>query len=90
MTNQVQELLVERGKSHGSFMENSSFSQTVKSMMREEHNWSYNDLEDDQKEALDYIVMKMTRILSGDPDHIDHWDDIAGYATLVANRLRNG
>jgi hypothetical protein len=30
----------------------------------------------------------LARIASGNPEHIDHWDDIAGYATLAANYLR--
>ena len=33
------------------------------------------------------IACKIARILSGDPNWRDHWDDIAGYATLVAERL---
>ena len=30
---------------------------------------------------------KIGRILVGDPNHRDHWDDISGYAVLVADRL---
>ena len=42
----------------------------------------------DQQEALDMICHKVGRIVNGDPDYIDSWDDIAGYARLVADRLR--
>lgn len=28
------------------------------------------------------ILAKIARIVSGDPNHADHWDDIAGYALL--------
>ena len=35
-----------------------------------------------QRQALVAIVGKIARILSGDPNHPDHWDDIAGYAQL--------
>lgn len=45
-------------------------------------------LQPDQREALEMIAHKIARILGGDPDYIDNWDDIAGYSTLVANRLR--
>jgi hypothetical protein len=31
---------------------------------------------------------KIGRILAGNPDHKDHWDDIAGYTTLVARELK--
>jgi hypothetical protein len=44
-------------------------------------------LEDDQAEALEMIANKIARILNGDPDYADSWTDIAGYATLVAERL---
>jgi hypothetical protein len=35
------------------------------------------------------IAHKIGRIINGDPDYIDSWDDIAGYAKLVADRLRS-
>jgi len=41
----------------------------------------------DQDEALDMIAHKIGRIVNGDPDYEDSWRDIAGYATLVADRL---
>jgi hypothetical protein len=34
------------------------------------------------------ICHKMARIVNGDADYDDSWIDIAGYATLVAERLR--
>jgi hypothetical protein len=37
---------------------------------------------------LDMIFTKVGRILNGDSNHIDSWIDIAGYATLVADRLQ--
>lgn len=35
------------------------------------------------------ILHKIARIMNGDPDHIDHWHDIAGYATLIEWILTN-
>jgi hypothetical protein len=43
---------------------------------------------DEQWEALEMIASKMSRIVNGNPDKIDNWDDIAGYAKLVADQLR--
>jgi hypothetical protein len=34
------------------------------------------------REALDMIALKLSRILSGQANFKDHWDDIAGYAKL--------
>ena len=45
-------------------------------------------LTDPQKEALEMIAHKIGRILAGRPAFRDQWDDIAGYAKLVAYRCR--
>ena len=37
--------------------------------------------------AADMVLNKLVRVLN-DPMHLDSWDDIAGYATLVSNHLR--
>ena len=41
----------------------------------------------DQQESIEMIFHKMARIINGDPDYVDNWKDIAGYATLVSDRL---
>ena len=43
---------------------------------------------DDMKEAADMIVHKLARTLSGNPNYIEHYRDIAGYAQLVVDRLQ--
>jgi hypothetical protein len=40
-----------------------------------------------QLHGLRMIVDKISRIVCGDPDFVDHWRDIAGYATLVADDI---
>jgi len=39
-------------------------------------------------ESLDLICTKLSRIVTGDCNHQDHWLDIAGYATLISDRLK--
>jgi hypothetical protein len=39
-----------------------------------------------QREGLHMFLRKIGRILVGDPDFKDHWDDIGGYAKLVSDR----
>ena len=46
--------------------------------------WRHPDSRDDSMSA-DYY-QEIARILEGDPSHKDHWDDIAGYAKLIAER----
>ncbi len=76
-------LLDERRKTHGSFAQNAAAGQTLRNFFRKSKGWEMAT--DRQREALDYIAGKLSRILSGQPGHADHWDDIAGYAKLAAN-----
>ncbi len=47
----------------------------------------WNSLDSDQKVALEMIAHKIARIINGNPSHVDSWHDIAGYATLIEQRL---
>lgn len=79
----IETTLKERGSQHGEFSVNAEISQEFKNIIR-----SYDgELSPMMKESLDMIVHKIARILAGDPKHKDHWHDIAGYTTLVENRL---
>jgi hypothetical protein len=77
-------LVVERGRTHGDFDENAAVAQALKAAMRRSAGWQR--LNAAQAEALEMIAHKIGRILAGDPGFRDHWADIAGYATLVADR----
>ena len=85
-TASTEDLLRERGKTHGSFEVNARVAQTLKQVLR--NNGHYDNLCEIQKEALDFICSKIGRIMSGQPGFQDHWDDIAGYAKLAAKPLR--
>ncbi len=85
MTDTIKETLEERGKRYGPFMEHSNITQSLKVCMSRTTGW--NRLNSDQRECLDMIAHKIGRILNGDPNYIDSWVDIAGYAQLVVNRL---
>lgn len=83
------EILQQRGSHYGPFQNNADFSQAFKRMWRNataERKGLHPVLE----EGMDQIIMKISRIATGDPYYVDNWDDIAGYATLVANHLRKG
>jgi hypothetical protein len=53
--------------------------------MREHIGW--DRLSAHQREALDMIMHKVSRILNGNPNHKDSWVDIEGYAHIVAIRI---
>ena len=82
----VEEILAEREKTHGDFSIHAAITDAIKFHMHSSSKWSY--LSPMQREALDMTAHKIGRILAGDPDHKDHWDDIAGYITLVARELK--
>ena len=82
------EILEQRGSRYGKFAHNAAISQDLKCNMRRHPYSRYNELAADQQEALDQFACKISRLLVGDADYADNWDDIAGFATLVANRLR--
>lgn len=83
----ISQILAERGKRYGSFVGNARIAQCLKRQMAAEHSWKR--LTEDQREALEMIAHKIARILNGDPDYVDNWVDIAGYAKLVSDRLSN-
>jgi len=83
--------LQERGNRYGPFDGHAAITQALKEVMNnsvDEINTNWNSLEPYQKEALEMIAHKIGRILNGDPNYDDSWIDIAGYAKLVADMLR--
>jgi hypothetical protein len=83
---EINSILNAREKTHGSWQFQSSCSQELKKVARGYGN--YEPLCDAQREAVDMILHKISRIVCGDPNFKDHWDDIAGYATLVSRELK--
>jgi len=82
----IQDTLIERNKRYGNFFGQSFITQKIKSAMKYTLNWEY--LSSSQTEALEMIANKIGRILNGDPKYIDSWHDIAGYATLIEQELK--
>jgi hypothetical protein len=82
------ELLGERGKTHGDWLENARVAQSTKELWRNEKGWK--KLNAGQREALEMIAHKIARVLCGDPCCVDHWRDIGGYVELVVRELNDG
>ena len=88
MSDDIGTILRERGSRYGKFADHAAITQSLKGVIESWLKAKNKALAPDQKEALDMIAHKVGRIVNGDPDYIDSWDDIAGYAKLVADRLR--
>lgn len=85
MTREIDALLAERAQTHGDYADHASVTQQVKDIFRCHAGWLR--LNDMQRETMDMIAHKAGRILAGNPNFADHWDDIAGYSRLISQRL---
>lgn len=84
----INDTLAQRGQRYGVFADHSEHSQAIKLLFKKlmgAEKWA--SLAADQREALEMIAHKLSRITNGDPHYADSWHDIAGYAELVSNRL---
>jgi transposase-like protein len=84
---EVDETLDARALDYGKFIEGAEVMQMLKRVVQAALNNRDKVLAHDQAEAMDMIIHKIGRIVNGNPDVVDHWLDIAGYAKLVADRL---
>jgi conjugative relaxase-like TrwC/TraI family protein len=85
---EVDAILNTRASNYGSFLGLSQVTQRLKAVAHQFAGQNNKTFDADQAEALDLIFTKVGRILNGDPNYVDSWTDIAGYATLVADRLQ--
>jgi len=82
----IDKILAERAKTHGDYTEHAQCTQDIMLILMLHRNWI--SLSPDQKETLHMIAHKMGRVVTGNPNVADHWDDIAGYAKLSGDRVR--
>jgi hypothetical protein len=80
--------LDERAQDYGKFKDGAALMQGIKRLLADHARMHNKTFADDQWEALEMIVHKIGRIVNGNPDKVDHWVDIAGYAKLIADRLQ--
>ena len=81
----IDEILKERGARYGKFSGHAAISQNLKEVVSDAE--GSHRLTPSQREAVSMICHKMARILNGDPNHVDSWADISGYAQLIVKQL---
>lgn len=74
----------ERESEYGNFKDNAYVAQELKILSR---NPEFSRV---QREALDQILSKISRLVCGNPNHLDSWLDIANYATLAYKHTKKG
>ena len=80
-------ILNERQSTHGDFSNTAGTAQKVKGVLRHTAQASGVRLTSVQWEVVDMIATKLARVVSGNPNELDHWKDIAGYADLSSAQL---
>jgi hypothetical protein len=81
----VEATLAARAAKYGDFTDLAITAQNLKDEARRGVGWS--KLSGNQKEAIDMILHKVARVISGgDPHYRDNWHDIAGYAKMAEDR----
>lgn len=81
----TRQLIDTRQQTHGDWGRTAHVAQALKSCLEDAILKAPDPvlLNSGQREALDMILAKIARIVSGDPNHADHWRDIEGYARLA-------
>ena len=79
----IEKIIYDRAKTHGDFKKVALMSQQLKSVLAQGDNWT--KLTDQQREAIEMICPKLSRIMFGNNHSSQHWEDISGYALLAAD-----
>ncbi len=85
---ETEELLSERGSSHGDYVKQGGLAAQLKNTVRMCSGW--DNLPWFAQDAIDMILVKISRAVCGQWCFADHWDDIIGYASLVAKEIKKG
>lgn len=84
---EINSILDERGNRYGDFASNATTTQLIKQAI------NLGDTADKlafyQRESLEMIAHKISRIVNGDANYMDSWVDIVGYAQLVIDKLQH-
>ena len=78
-------MLAERGASYGEYPVGAKIAMDLFDVAQASP--SYRKMTAAQQYAVFMILAKLSRALNGDPNHIDDWRDVVGYATLVLETL---
>lgn len=79
-------LVNDRNITHGDFRTNARLSQEIKAVLRSYEGWDH--LDDVEKEVMDMIALKFSRVLSGRSLEKQHWEDVEGYAHLALRECK--
>lgn len=79
---QTTKILEERGQNYGDYKAVAALSQVLEDAVRKAA--QYPNMPAHHKESIKMILQKISRLVNGNFNHKDGWDDIAGYARLIS------
>ena len=79
----MNEILRQRLKTYGSYETQAKIAANIKNLFTHA---THSDVV--LKDAWDMIATKMARIANGEPRYVDSWADIAGYALLAVEHIK--
>ena len=82
---ETRELLDEREKICGDYADHAHTLISVMEHLMIAPGW--DKLSSCMKETIYMTIFKYARILNGDPNFLDHWQDVVGYNQLIVDRL---
>jgi len=78
-------ILEDREPKYGDYQANAHLIQQLKRQVRGMTGWG--KMTPDKQQSIDMIFTKIGRIITGDSDLKDSWDDIIGYAELIVTKI---
>lgn len=81
----IETILAERGATYGEYPVGAKIAIDMFDVAQASP--SYRKMTAAQQYAVFMILAKLSRALNGDPNHVDDWSDVVGYATLVLKTL---
>lgn len=83
----VNDTLEQRKNVHGNYAVSAQMKDDI--LYRLQTTPNFDDMDAVGRTTLRMIVEKIGRIMYGDWSFVDHWHDIAGYATLMQNHCED-
>lgn len=84
---EVEATLVNRDQTHGDYREVASLYCGLKRVIGDYLHKTGKQIPTDVQMSLDMILVKIARIVAGNPLFHDHWHDVEGYSRLISREV---
>lgn len=82
---EVHAIIGERQSNYGDFYDFSILVQKLKDVVQKHPNWP--KMSPHHKEGIEMILHKLARSINGNPDYLDSYVDVKGYAQCIINSI---